>query len=418
MNDYLSNDNKENCFGCEACMQVCPKQAITMIEDKEGFRYPKIDKDKCINCGLCHKICPYENMPERYDSNKYVYGGYHKNWEIRNESTSGGAFSAIVDNYCDKNYVIFGATSKGLDVYHTYIEDKKNINILRKSKYQQSKIGDSYIKVKEFLKNGKKVLFSGTPCQIAGLRSFLKDENIENLLTIEVICEGVPSPYYMKKYEKYLKNKYGANIKDMDYRYTDSHRFLNKNYGKWDFQVMNIVFENDKKMKKDRWFNPFWKLWLNHLMSRPACYNCQFTNTSRVADISLGDLWGIHLYCPELYGNNGGASLIICNTQKGKDIFEISKKDLCGHELDFDTALKYQSPMRKSIARNEKRDEFIEDLLNPEIDYNKLCKKWYTRPSIKLLFNKYIWGNRQKIFFWNIKNKLRNGMRKNEKRND
>ena len=153
-------------------------------------------------------------------------------------------------------------------------------------------------------------------------------------------------------------------------------------------------------------------------MSRPSCYNCQFTTKERVADITLGDLWGIHLYCPELYGNNGGASLIICNTQKGIEALELAKKDLYGHELDFNIALKYQSPLRKSIEENPKREEFMKDLTNPNYDYINICKKWYEKPSFKLLYQKYIWGNRQKIFFWNIKNKIRNGRNKNEKRND
>lgn len=148
-------------------------------------------------------------------------------------------------------------------------------------------------------------------------------------------------------------------------------------------------------------------------MSRPSCYNCQFTNTSRVADISLGDLWGVHLYCPELYGRNGGASLAVCNTKEGKDAFDLAKKDLIGHELDFITALKYQSPMRKSISKNPKRDEFMKDLQNTKIGYKSLNKKWYQKPTLKLIWSKYVWGNRQKVFVWNIKNKLIKGGKEN-----
>ena len=142
-------------------------------------------------------------------------------------------------------------------------------------------------------------------------------------------------------------------------------------------------------------------------MSRPSCYNCQFTNTNRVADISLGDLWGVHIYCPDLYGNNLGASLVICNTEKGKQVLELSKKNLYGRELDFELAKKYQSPLRKSIEKNSKREDFLKDLDNPNINYKKLIKKWYKHPNMKLLISKYIWGNRQKVFFWNLKNKLK-----------
>lgn len=143
-------------------------------------------------------------------------------------------------------------------------------------------------------------------------------------------------------------------------------------------------------------------------MSRPSCYNCQFTNTSRVADISLGDLWGVHIYCPDLYGNNLGSSLVICNTEKGKQILELSKKNLYGRELEFELAKKYQSPLRKSIEKNSKREEFLRDLSNSNINYKKLIKRWYKHSDIKLLCSKYIWGNRQKVFIWNLKNKLKN----------
>lgn len=207
MEGYLVDREKEKCYGCEACVQICPKDALVMKEDDEGFRYPLLDKERCIECNLCRQVCPYENMPKRYSSNKYTFGGYIKDEQIKFESTSGGAFSAIVDTFCDENYVIFGAESKGLLVWHSYITDKKDLAKFRKSKYSQSKMGNSYQQAKDFLNSGKKVLFSGTPCQISGLKAFLRNTNQDNLLTVEVICEGVPSPLYIRKYEQSLKKK-------------------------------------------------------------------------------------------------------------------------------------------------------------------------------------------------------------------
>lgn len=333
---------------------------------------------------------------------KYVFGGYNKNNKVRYQSTSGGAFSAIVESFCNENYVIFGAEAIGLEVFHSYITDKRDLEKFRKSKYSQSKIKNSYKDAKSFLLEGKKVLFSGTPCQIAGLKMFLKNTNTSNLLTVEVICEGVPSPLYIRKYENHLSKK----IKSIDYRYKGKSILNN---GKWDFQIMKIVLENNKKtISVDRWFNPFWSIWLNHLMSRPSCYECHFARKERVADISLGDLWGVHLYCPELYGKNGGSSVIFANTEKGKDIVIKSEKFMYGHELKVKEALKYQSPMRKHIDSNPKRHEFMADLKS-EMTYVKLNKKWSKKPSFKLLYQKYIWGNRQKIFFYNIKNKFFKG---------
>ena len=199
---FLDESVKSQCVGCESCVQICSKSAITIKEDVEGFRYPVIDSDKCVNCGLCRKVCPITNMPVRYIENKLAFGGSIRNDEVKKESTSGGAFSAIVEAWCDENYVIFGAESKGLDVYHSYITDKVHLSKYRKSKYLQSKIGNAYKDARQFLKEGKKVLFSGTPCQIAGLKAFLQNTPISNLLTVEVICEGVPTPHYIRRYSE------------------------------------------------------------------------------------------------------------------------------------------------------------------------------------------------------------------------
>lgn len=397
---YLDTNDKITCSGCEACANICPHKAICMIPDSEEFRYPKINIDLCTNCGLCRKVCPYNLSPQKYSGMNYTFGGHIKNQKVLSESTSGGAFSAIVDAWCDKNYVIFGAVSDGLNVYHDHIFDKKYLDKFRKSKYMQSNIGNAYTYVKKFLQNGKKVLFSGTPCQIAGLKSFLLNCDQTNLLTVEVICEGVPTPLYLKSYNEYITAKYHSSVKSIDYRYKDFKSYFNHLIGRWDFQVMQLSLENNRKFKTDRWFNPFWSIWINHLMSRPSCYHCPYTTPERLADISLGDLWGVHLYCPELYNHNKGASLIICNSIKGKEAF-LSTKDLfVGHELNYETAIRYQGPLRKRITPNSDRALFIQDLKS--MPYIALCKKWSTPPSLKLLWQKYIWGNRQKILFWKL----------------
>lgn len=238
---YLDSGKKSECFGCEACVNVCPCDAICMREDKEGFRYPIINAEKCVQCGFCRKVCPHfmKSIGEKDEENKYVFGGFNRDENVRFNSTSGGAFSAIVDAYCDENYVIFGAAAEGLNVYHTYITDKKDMGRFRKSKYSQSKMSTTYRDVKEFLSSGKKVLFSGTPCQISGLKMYLENTKTDttNLLTVEVVCEGVPSPLYMRKYEKSLEKKYGRKIESLDYRYTGKSCF---NCGKWDFEAMKV----------------------------------------------------------------------------------------------------------------------------------------------------------------------------------
>lgn len=393
---YLKTNIKSECSGCEACGQICPKSAITFVNDDEGFFYPQIDLNLCIHCNLCQKVCPIDDDGIFNRCEKYVFGGYILDKDIKFDSTSGGAFSAIAKAFCDNNYVIFGAEAKGLSVFHSYITDINDISKFRKSKYSQSKIGSSYKKAKQFLLEGKKVIFSGTPCQIAGLKKYLSAINQNSLLMIEVVCEGVPSPLYFSKLQDKL-GKRNNTIKYIDYRYKGKSIFGNN---KWDFQTMEIA-TNNRIFRKDRWFNPFWSIWLQHLMSRPSCYECRYAKQERVADITLGDLWGVHLYCPELYGKNGGASLVVCNTEKGKEITKRAEKYMYGHELIFQDALKYQSPLRNHIATNTKRDDFMKDLIS-NMSYDEINKKWAKSPSLKLLWQKYIWGNRQRIALWNI----------------
>ena len=168
------------------------------------------------------------------------------------------------------------------------------------------------------------------------------------------------------------------------------------------------LVDNKKEIIVDRWFNPFWSIWLEHLMSRPSCYCCPFASEKRSADITLGDLWGVHIYCPELYGNNGGSSLIVANSPKGKQVTKKAEQFMYGHELSFQDALKYQSPMRGSITENPMRSCFMRDL-EGSMTYGQLNKKWAKKPSLKLLWQKYVWGNRQKVFIWILIQKRRKG---------
>lgn len=408
MSGYLSTGKKSECLGCEACVQVCGHKALKMEEDHEGFRYPILDSQKCVSCGLCNRVCPIENPTELNDATQSAFGGYIKDSRLREESTSGGAFSAIVEAWCKNDYVIFGAKAYGLEVRHEFITDKKQLSVFRKSKYTQSRIGNSYADACKFLKEGKNVLFSGTPCHIAGLMKYLSlfRAPTEKLLTVEVVCEGVPSPLYIRKMnESFSKN--GFHLVSLDYRYKDGRR--------WDFEVMKADLQkkgNDsgaasRIFKTDRWFNPFWSIWLDHLISRPSCYECPYARQQRGADITLGDLWGVHLYCPELYGKNGGSSLAVCNTNKGREAFALGERLMTGHELAMSDALKYQSPMRKPIPMNPHRKECTDDLANPQISYTDFNAKWGKKPTLKLLFQKYVYGNRQKVLLWNLRRRIK-----------
>lgn len=397
--------DKYSCCGCEACAQVCSHHAIRMQEDNEGFRYPVVHPDSCVQCGLCEKVCQYITSVDKQQTKQYAFGGHINNDIILNESTSGGAFSSIADYWCDNNYVIFGAESEGLIVFHSYITDKSQLGRFRRSKYSQSVIGTAYIDANRFLQEGKKVLFSGTPCQLAGLMAYLRGKHYDNLLLVEVVCEGVPSPLLIRKLNDKIGTKKNGRITQLDYRYKDVNR--------WDYEVMYISyssFDNSRcgSIKCDRWFNGFWSIWLNHLVSRPSCYNCLYTTQDRVADLTLGDLWGVHLYCPDLYNSNKGASLMISNTPKGESVARaVLKTTFVGRELDLSQALRFQGPMRKSISENPLRNSCMADLQS-DMDYDSILRKWAKPSSVRLLISKYVWGNNhQKVIWWKLKQALK-----------
>jgi len=394
---YLDSGIKSNCFGCEACVQACPKHAIVMKSDEDAFRYPVLDLNKCINCNLCRKACPATKLPET-NAPVYTFGGYTKDDTIRDGSTSGGAFSAIAEAWADDETLIFGAESVGMEVRHVYVRGSSELYRLRKSKYVQSHIGNAYWDVKNALAEGRRVIFSGTPCQVAGLKTYLGETNSKTLLLIEVICEGVPTPNYINKFAEWLGTRKGGKVQSIDYRFKDGH--------KWDFEVMQASLQNPTrgifKWKQDRWFNPFWSIWLQHLMSRPSCYGCPFAKKERVADITLGDLWGVHLYCPELYGRNGGASVVFCNTLKGVAALEKAMPSLVGHKLKTEDAIRYQGPLRGHIKDNPAKEVCLKDVR--ELPYEEIVTKWAKPPTFKLLWQKYVWGNRQKVWFWNLVN--------------
>lgn len=402
MAGYLVTQNKKDCSGCGACKQICPRNAITMNQDDEGFLYPETNMDLCVNCDQCRQICPMEHG-EKNQEEQYAWGGYYNSNEVRENSTSGGAFTALVETWFSKNSeaVIFGAEQiSPTEIIHSYSLDLEGAKRFRKSKYLQSNTKDTYLEVKNFLKEGKCVLYSGTPCQISGLKKVLGTESgSERLLTVEVVCEGVPSPLYFSKYLAHLERRFRKKAVSLDWR--------DKNKRKWDFEFMKVTFDDGSAYKISRWFNPFWTIWLRHLMSRPSCYECPYTTRQRVADITIADLWGVHLYCPELYGKNGGSSLVVCNTEKGRNLWNIAKEKMYGHELDINDAIKYQGPMRKHIEFNPERNTFMKDLCSEQIDYKKLCRKWGSYPSPKLLWQKYVYGNRQKVALWNLKEKFK-----------
>jgi len=301
--------DKKICTGCSACVSICPTRAIYFESDYEGFVYPKTDKDKCIKCKKCIKVCPtYNEYRSNNNENPDVYAGWNKNEEVRLNSTSGGVFTLLAQYILNNNgYVVAAEYRDDFSVYHTIISNLNDIKKQRQSKYLQSDINDVFVKIKKLLNEENLVLFCGTPCQNAGLKSYLGKE-YENLFLCDFICRGVISPKVFKKYLIDIEEQYEQKI-------TKVH-FKHKLWG-WNKFSTKIDLENNQVYQKNRDEDLYMVGYLKYnLYLRPCCYNCKFKNLPRQADLSLGDFWGIGDKDGKL-DDNKGTSVVIVNSQKG-----------------------------------------------------------------------------------------------------
>ena len=355
---------KTKCCGCHACYNACPQNAITMEESELGFKYPVIDKEKCINCGLCKKVCPILNK-KTMDNQPIAYACMNKNEEIRRESSSGGIFTLIAEKILGLNGVVFGAEfDKDFNVIHSYVESNEDLDKLRKSKYVQSNIEDSYKMVKNFLHEDRYVLFTGTPCQIEGLYSYLqKDYN--KLYTQDIICHGVPSPEIWKKYKEYIEKQKDIKIVDMNFR--DKSNGWTTYSLKYTDVTGKIYYELSSKSK-------YMKLFLKDYILRESCYDCAFKNKNRKSDITLADFWGIQNINKEIFDDKG-TSLVIVNSKKGNELFDLIKKDIKYIETDFEEAIKYNPSMIKSAQRPNNREKLLSELMNTN-EFDVIIKKY------------------------------------------
>lgn len=343
--------SKEDCCGCYACYNICPKQCITMKTDNEGFWYPKIDKNKCINCNLCEKVCPIINPVKRTDSKKIAYAGINKDEQVRKKSSSGGIFSILAEYIIKNNGIVYGASfDEDFNINHKRILCNADLDLLRGSKYVQSSISDAYQQVKNDLENNKQVLFTGTPCQIEGLRSYLRKEYV-NLITMDFICHGVPSPLVWKKYLEEIKRSKQENIKNIYFR--------NKNDG-WKLFSLKIVFEKNIYIN-DLNNDLFMKGFLQDVYLRPSCYSCKFKKINRISDITVADFWGIGNILPKM-DDDKGTSLIVIHSEEGKQLFDKLSEKMILNKVNLNEAIKYNSSMITSVKYNKKREAFFAEL--------------------------------------------------------
>lgn len=339
--------NKQDCCGCSACAQRCPKQCITMAEDEEGFLYPKVDTANCIDCHLCEKVCPVINQ---YDTRTplNVYAAKNPDDTIRMNSSSGGVFTILAEQVINTGGVVFGACwDDEWNIKHDYAECVDDLAKFRSSKYVQSRIGEAYSQVKCFLDGGRNVLFSGTPCQIAGLKLFLC-KNYDNLLTVECVCHGVPSPGLWQQYLKEQTAKDERAIIDIT-----KINFRNKETG-WKRYSISIDYEDGKRYIGYHGENPWTKSFINNLNLRPSCTSCPSKCVNSQADITLGDFWGIGTLLENM-DDDKGYSLILCHTEKGKNALTGIKM----RYIDFAKVIPFNKALINSSKENSKRGDFF-----------------------------------------------------------
>lgn len=357
----------KNCTGCSACRDLCPQQAIEMREDKEGFLFPAVDESRCNQCGVCLKICPAETViPVEKIESPAVYAAWTKDRELLRLSSSGGAFSEIARGVLNQGGVVFGAAYDAtMVVRQVAVEAWDDLDKLRGSKYVQSDVGDSFRQVKDYLDAGRYVLYSGTPCQIAGLYAAV-GKDYDNLLTCGLICHGVPSPKVFRMYLDTLKKRYHSKVTGFDFR--------DKRDG-WKHPTIRIEMENGKECIYLPSDVPYCIGFQKDLYNRPSCHACVIKAGNPISDITIGDFWELITYQPGLI-NHKGTSSVLAHTKKGRKSIEDCNTRLELNKCPYEYFQKNRI-LRESIASHQDRSAFFADL--DQLSFAELTEK-YMKP--------------------------------------
>ena len=354
---------KEECTGCSACINICPKKCLQMEKDKEGFLYPHLKSSEiCIECGLCNIVCPVQNHFFIQNMETQSYAAYTKDSDIRKHSSSGGIFSELGLQVLKQDGVVYGAAyGKNYTVEHICVEKVDDLVRLRGAKYVQSNLGDSFSVVKKRLNSGQQVLFSGTPCQVAGLKTFLQKE-YSNLLTVDFVCHGVPSPSVWNNYVRYRAEQDNEgfmpiriNLRSKDtgwsrYRYSNVYQYTN---------VRTYSARSDEDL--------YMKLFTGDYINRICCGDCYFKGYDRVSDITLGDFWGIWDIAPEM-DDDKGTSLVLLHSLKGKREFDNLSERIQSKKVTLEqSSICNPSLVYSSVAKQE-RENILQAVLNGDME--------------------------------------------------
>lgn len=365
-NTYLDDKLKSKCNGCGVCALVCPKHCIRMIEDEEGFLYPEIDEKKCIKCNKCRKICG--NYNDKNDNNEHAYAAINNSKEQLNDSSSGGMFYILAEYVINNNGVVFGVTySENLEAIHEFATDLQECKKFQGSKYVRSNLKNSYEEVRNFLEKGKIVLFTGTACQISGLKKYL-NKDYENLILCDILCHANPSPKVFKMYIENLQMVKNKKVKTIWFR--------SKENG-WRNQTPIVEYEDGEKNEENSYFKAF----VCEMINRPSCYSCQFASKRRITDFTIGDFWGINKVIPDL-DESQGVSLLTVNSEKGDRLLEIIKEKMTLKSVDYDLACSFNH--YHNVKEHKNREIFFDKVASGEINSNNIIKNMnkYTKRTI------------------------------------
>ena len=367
--------DKVNCCGCNACGDVCSKQAISFKTDNEGFWYPEVDLEKCVDCGLCEKVCPIiqaDQLKKNDFETPKCFAAQNKNLESLFNSTSGSAFAAFAEKvYKDKGFVGGAVFNDDYSVRQFISNDKEDLEQLRNTKYVQSNSEGFYIEVQKVLKEGNKVLVCGLPCQMAALRSFLR-KDYENLIIVDMICLGINSPRILPAYLHWKEEQHGSKLV--------YYKAKNKELG-WRQLTTKMVFDNGDVEYDKQDTNYFTQGFIStHAFARPSCYDCKFKGTPRIADITIGDFWGAERYVGREYDHDLGTSVIMVNSQKGMVFYESVRSKFREKEIKYEDVVVSNKALISSLSKPTfDRAQLYEDLTN--MPFEAFAKKYVKLPA-------------------------------------
>lgn len=362
------------CTGCTACSSACPKGCIAMVAEENGFLYPGVDAENCVSCGLCEKSCLVMNPLEKAENTPKAYAAYSKDEPMRLESSSGGVFTELAKAVLKDGGAVFGAAyNEQFEVVHICAESENDLTKLRGAKYAQSNLQGVFTEVKARLDAGQKVLFSGTPCQVGGLKAYLR-KDYENLLTVDFVCHSVPSPMAWREYVKYRAQQ------DNGGELPTSVNLRSKQSGWTNYQYSNLFsYADGRNHAAKSGESLYMKLFVGGYINRESCANCQFKGYIRISDLTIGDFWGIWDIAPEM-DDNKGTSVVLVQSERGAELLRSISAQLVVKSVTLEEASRQNGAMLKTAQPNARRTEALEKIRAGEI---RECEGWFApaKPS-------------------------------------